>query len=135
MEWKFVEGLRYTQQHEWVRQEDGGIATVGVTDYAQDQLGKIVFVELPEAGREVQKGENIVVLESVKTIADVYAPVGGTIAAVNEELLDTPELINEDPYQSGWIVTISPDNPGELEQLMSREEYESFVREQEEGAE
>ena len=135
MEWKFVEELRYTQQHEWVRQEDGGIATVGVTDYAQDQLGKIVFVELPEAGREVQKGENIVVLESVKTIADVYAPVGGTIAAVHEELLDAPELINEDPYQSGWIVTISPDNPGELEQLMSREEYESFVREQEEGAE
>lgn len=117
--------LRYTDQHEWVRLE-GDTATVGITDFAQDQLTDIVFVDLPDVGRAVQAGESVCVLESVKSVADVYAPVAGEVAEVNEALQDQPEKVNESPYEDGWLFRIktggdAPDN------LMDADAYTKFL--------
>ncbi len=133
MSWSFMDGLKYTRQHEWARLDgEGSTVTAGITDYAQDKLGKIVFVELPEPGNPIKAGDSMAVIESVKAVADVYAPVSGTIVSVNEALEDMPELLNEDPYNEGWIIKLEMENAGELEGLMSKEEYEKHVQQEEE---
>ncbi len=124
------EGLKYTKEHEWI-QVDGGVGIVGITDYAQNELSDIVFVELPEVGQKVAKGERVATLEAVKTVADVYSPVTGEVIEVNERLADEPDLINRDPYGDGWIVKIKIENPDELNDLLSAEEYEKLVEEEE----
>ena len=116
------ENLLYTQEHEWVR-GDGNNAIVGITQFAQDQLGDIVFVELPEVGTVIEKETPFGVVESVKTVSDLYAPVSGTVKAVNQELESSPEQVNNAPYGSGWIIEIEISDKNELEKLMSPEEY------------
>ncbi len=116
------EELRYTEDHEWVKLTDGEVQ-YGITDYAQEELGDIVYIELPEVGEEVEKGDMIGVVESVKTVSDLYAPISGTIKEVNDALEDSPETINEDPYGDGWIVTIEYEDKSEYEGLMDAEEF------------
>lgn len=123
---KVIDGLYYTKEHEWVKVE-GGVATVGITDHAQDLLTDIVFVELPDTGKEVGQGQPACVVESVKSVSDVYAPVGGTISEANMELEAAPEKVNEDAYGEGWMFKLSGINEAELESLMSAEEYNAFV--------
>jgi glycine cleavage system H protein len=118
----FPEELQYTKEHIWVRVE-GGKAVVGITDYAQSELGKITSIELPEVGDEIQQEDSFGSIEARKTVADLYAPLTGTVLELNEELLDNPALLNEDPYDSGWILVISLDDPEELTLLLSAEEY------------
>lgn len=118
--------LKYTNEHEWVRIENH-VGTVGITQYAQELLGHVVFVELPEVGREVKKMEAVAVVESVKTASDVYSPVTGKIIEINEDLNKSPSLINEDPYGKGWLFKIEIKNPKEIEELLSAEEYEKLI--------
>jgi glycine cleavage system H protein len=113
---------RYTEQHEWARQEERGV-TVGITDFAQDQLGDIVFVGLPAAGDEVRAGAPLGEVESTKSVADVYSPVTGTVVESNPELESAPELINSDPYGKGWLVIIEPAEDGSIDELLSAEDY------------
>ena len=120
------EELRYSADHEWVKVE-GKQVIVGITEYAQSELGDIVFVELPEVGTEVVMEEELTEIESTKTTSPVLAPVSGKIVEVNEELKESPQLINEDPYGKGWIVTLQMTNPDDLENLMSAKEYEEFI--------
>ena len=123
---KVPEELRYRETHEWVRVEDG-VAVVGITDYAQEELGDVVYVELPEIGRKVAAGEAVAVIESVKTASDIYAPVSGEIVAVNEALAEHPEKVNEDPYGEGWLFKIKPKDPAELEALLDAEAYKKLL--------
>ena len=118
--------LRYTSEHEWLRQEEDGGVTIGITDHAQTALGDLVYVELPEVGQEVEAGGEMAVVESVKAASDVYAPIGGEITAINEDLSDDPEKINADPYGDGWIVRMQPSGDGET---MSPDEYQAFLDE------
>ena len=129
MNWEIRSGLKYTRTHEWVSR-DGDLVTVGITDYAQDMLKDIVYVELPEAGQEAQAGEKLVVLESVKAVSDLYAPVDGEVVEVNEALLDQPELLNEDPYGAAWVVKIKVAAGYENPELMVEDEYAAFVKEE-----
>ncbi len=122
------EELKYSKDHEWVRVE-GDIAVVGITDYAQSELGDIVYVELPEVGTKVQKGDTVATVEAVKTAADVYSPVSGEVVEVNSSLEEHAELINKDPYGEGWIVKIKMSNPDELGELLSAEEYKKLIGE------
>ncbi|OEF98416.1 glycine cleavage system protein GcvH [Desulfuribacillus alkaliarsenatis] len=124
------EELKYSKDHEWVIVE-GKRAKIGISDYAQDSLGDIVFIELPEVGREITANENIGVVESVKAVSDIYIPVSGTVVEVNEALEDSPELINESPYDEGWICIIEMSDSSELEQLLSAKEYDGFTKEEE----
>ncbi|RQW88618.1 MAG: glycine cleavage system protein GcvH [Geobacter sp.] len=124
----FPEELQYIKEHIWVRVE-GGKAVVGITDYAQSELGKITSVELPEVGDEIQQADCFGSVEARKTVADLYAPLTGTILELNEELLDNPALLNEDPYDSGWIMVVSLDDPEELTLLLSAEEYAEALEE------
>ncbi|WP_338755137.1 glycine cleavage system protein GcvH [Moraxella lincolnii] len=117
--------LKYVASHEWLRQEDDGTITVGITEHAQDLLGDIVYVELPEVGREVSADEEIAVVESVKAASDVYAPISGEIVAINEELEDAPETINTDPYGDGWFFRIKPDNAEDFDGLLSADDYKN----------
>ncbi len=125
---KVPEELKYTKEHEWVK-VDGDVAIVGITDYAQSELGDIVYVELPEVGRKVEKGEAVATIEAVKTAADVYAPVSGEVIEVNSALEEHAELVNKDPYGEGWIVKIKMSNPDELNELLSAEEYRKLIGE------
>ena len=118
----FPKELRYSREHEWVRVE-GNRVTVGITDYAQSQLGDVVFVEIPAVGGAVAAGKTFSVVESVKAVSDIYAPVSGSIVAVNEELADTPEVVNSDPYGKGWIAVIELANPAEINELMDSDAY------------
>jgi len=120
------EDLQYTKSHEWVRMQ-GGTATIGITDHAQEELGDVVFVELPEEGATIEAGESFGTAESVKAVSDVYAPVGGEVVEVNSSLEDAPEKINEDPYGGGWIVKLRTSDEAEL---LSPEEYEELVKEE-----
>jgi len=120
--------LKYSREHEWVRVE-GNKATVGITDFAQHELGDVVFVELPAKGAAVTAGKGFSVVESVKAVSDIYAPVSGTVTAVNDALTDAPETINEDPYGAGWIAVIEMSNPGELASLLDSADYEKFTAE------
>lgn len=121
------EDLRYTQSHEWVRLEDDGSITVGITDHAQEQLGDLVFVETPEVDSEVEAEAAVAVVESVKAASDIYAPVDGAISDANGELADEPELVNTDPYGKGWLYKMNPTNGPQVEQLMDYEAYRGFV--------
>ncbi|HHV60615.1 MAG TPA: glycine cleavage system protein GcvH [Clostridiaceae bacterium] len=125
---KVIKNLKYSKDHEWVKVE-GNKAYIGITDYAQHALGDIVFVELPETDTEISGGDAFAVVESVKAAADVYSPVSGVVLEVNEELLDAPERINEDPYES-WIALIELSDPDEVEELMDAVEYEKFCSEE-----
>ena len=115
--------LKYVASHEWLRQEDDGTITVGITEHAQDLLGDIVYVELPEVGENVSADDEIAVVESVKAASDVYAPISGEIVAINEELEDAPETINTDPYGDGWFFRIKPDNAEDFDGLLSADDY------------
>ncbi len=123
--------LKYHKEHDWAR-IDGDIATLGVTDYAQEALGDIVYIELPEVGTEVTAGTTYAEIESVKAVSDVYAPLSGTIVEANDEVVDAPELINESPYEDGWLIKVKLSDPSELEDLISAEEYEQILAEQDE---
>ncbi|MFQ5794767.1 MAG: glycine cleavage system protein GcvH [Candidatus Bipolaricaulia bacterium] len=122
----YPKDLKYSDEHEWVRLEDGKVR-VGITDYAQDQLGDVVYIEFPQVGTEVQQGKSFIVVESVKTVSDVYAPASGTVVEINEALEDAPELINESPYEQGWMAIIAPQDVSELDALMDADAYEAFV--------
>jgi glycine cleavage system H protein len=121
--------LRYAKSHEWVRVE-GDLATIGITDYAQDQLGDVVYIELPEVGRTLQQEETFGSIESVKAVSELLAPVSGEVVEVNEELLDTPETVNEDPYSAGWMIIVRMDDPSEVKDLLTAEQYQAFVEEE-----
>ncbi|NLW22830.1 MAG: glycine cleavage system protein GcvH [Tissierellia bacterium] len=125
---RVIKDLYYTNDHEWVRVE-GDEAYIGIADYAQDQLGDIVYVELPEVGDEFSKEDAFAAVESVKAAADIYMPLDGTVVAVNEELLDDPALLNEDPYEN-WIAKIEIADKSQLDELMTGEEYEKFLDEE-----
>jgi len=118
--------LRYSTDHEWIR-VDGGKATIGITDYAQDALGDVVFVDLPEVGAAVDAAASISEVESTKSVSDIYAPVSGTIAEVNADLGDAPERLNEDPYGEGWICVIELTDPSQLDALLSAADYRELV--------
>ena len=119
--------IRYTRDHEWVRLEDDGTATVGVTDHAQEALGEVVFVELPEAGREVVDGEACATVESVKAASDVYAPLAGRIAEINEAIVEEPGLINSDAEGEAWFFRMEPSSDEAFEALMDEEAYQAFL--------
>jgi glycine cleavage system H protein len=121
--------LRYHREHEWVR-VNGGQATVGISDFAQDALGDIVFIDLPKTGTPVKAGQQIGEVESTKTTSTIYTPVSGTITSVNADLKDHPEVVNSDPYGKGWIVVIEVTTPAEIETLMTAAQYESFLANQ-----
>ncbi len=121
--------LKYTKSHEWVRSEDDGSVTIGITDHAQQLLGDLVFVELPEAGTEMSADEAACVVESVKAASDVYIPVSGEVIAVNESLADAPETINDSPYDDGWLIKVKLSNPDELNDLMDSDSYDAEIAE------
>jgi glycine cleavage system H protein len=123
--------LRYSEEHEWAT-VDENVATIGITDYAQEQLGDIVYIELPETGTQVTKSDKFGVVESVKAVSDLYSPVTGTVVTVNTGLPNTPEMVNEEPYGDGWMIRVEMSNPEELDDLMTAAEYEKFIEEAEE---
>ncbi|OQX56788.1 MAG: glycine cleavage system protein H [Thermotoga sp. 4484_232] len=120
---------KYTKTHEWIELSDG-TGTVGITNYAQEKLGDVVYVELPDVGKKVKKGEAVLTVESVKAASDVYSPADGEVVEVNETLNDNPGLINEDPEGKGWIFKIKVENPSQLDELLSEEEYKKFCEEE-----
>ena len=119
--------LRYSRNHEWARANDDGSVTMGITDHAQDQLGDLVYVEVPEQGQEVAADEACAVVESVKAASDVYAPIAGTVIAVNEALADKPEAVNQDAYGEGWLIRLKPSSSDALSALMDADAYRAFV--------
>ena len=123
----FPDDCRYTKDHEWVRLDDDGLATVGVTDYAQSELGDIVFVELEDEGTELAAEDSFGTVEAVKTVSELFAPIAGTIEAINEDLDGAPESVNSDPYGEGWMVKIRPANAGDVDALMSVDEYKHMI--------
>lgn len=120
--------LRYSEEHEWVKVE-GEKVRIGITDFAQSELGDIVFVELPEVGDEIQADEPFGSVESVKTVSELYAPISGKVVEINEDLDDSPEFVNESPYEKAWMVVIEPANAGDVENLMTAEQYEEMIKE------
>jgi glycine cleavage system H protein len=120
------EGLRYSSDHEWAR-VDGGEVRIGITDYAQDALGDVVFVELPEVGAQVKKGDSFAEVESTKSVSEIYAPVTGTVTQVNSELGDNPERLNDDPYGEGWICVITVADQSEVSELLDGEGYRALI--------
>ena len=123
MSFETPDDRRYQESHEWALETDG-VVRVGITDFAQDELGDIVFVELPDEGDEVTQDEAFGVIESIKAVSDLYAPVSGEVVAINEDLFDAPELVNDDPFGDGWMLEIDPSDESELENLLSPAEYE-----------
>ena len=121
--------LKYTKSHEWVRDENDGTVTIGITDHAQELLGDLVFVELPEPGSEMSAEDAVCVVESVKAASDVYMPVSGEVVETNDTLADTPETINDSPYDDGWLIKVKLSNPDELEDLMDADAYEAEIAE------
>lgn len=120
--------LRYTKEHEWVKIE-GNTAIIGITDHAQHELGDIVFVELPEVGDTVALEQGFGSVESVKTVSELYAPISGTVAAINDELSDSPELVNESPYENAWMIKVELSNLEEVDALLTPEQYEALIAE------
>lgn len=123
------DNLKYTKDHEWVRLE-GDVAVIGVTDYAQEQLGDIVFVELPDSGEELKEGETYGAVESVKSVSDCFSPVSGKIIDSNSSLQDNPERVNEDCYGEGWMIKVEVDDQTAIDSLLSNEEYETYIKEE-----
>lgn len=117
---------KYTKEHEWAKLDEG-LGAIGITDYAQEQLGDIVYVELPQPGETVSQFDAFGIIESVKAASDLMAPLGGEVLAVNEELADRPELVNEDPYGAGWMLKVQPEDESEMDALMTAEEYEEYL--------
>lgn len=121
--------LKYTSSHEWVRHDGDGIVTIGITEHAQDLLGDMVFVELPEVGEAISTGDDVAVAESVKAASDIYAPITGEVVEVNEDLEDSPELVNSDAFGDGWMFKVKVEDMGELEDLLDAEGYENSIDE------
>lgn len=119
--------MKYTQDHEWIKIEEGDVAVIGITDYAQNALGDLVYVELPEAGKQVKKGDHFAVVESVKTAAEVYTPVSGEVIAVNNDLSGDPALLKK-PLEEGWIARVKMTNPAELDGMMDKPAYDEFLK-------
>ena len=119
----------YTREHEWLKLEDDGSVTIGITDHAQEALGELVFVEVPEAGAQFSSGDACAVVESVKAASDIYCPVSGEVVAVNEDLADEPEKVNSSPYDDGWVFRLQPEDATVLDELMSATDYERFLTE------
>lgn len=119
--------IKFTEDHEWIRMEDDETGVCGITDYAQDQLGELVFIELPETGSEVSQGSEAAVIESVKAAGELKAPVSGTIVEVNEALADEPEIVNNDPQGEGWFIKIKVQDASELDALMDEDAYQEYV--------
>jgi glycine cleavage system H protein len=130
---EYPEELRYTSEHEWAAEEPDGTVRVGITDFAQDALGDVVYVDLPEEGTEVRAGEPFGEVESTKSVSDLYSPVTGKVIGRNATLAETPELVNRDPYGEGWMITIEPSEGGQLEGLLDAEAYRRMVEEADEG--
>lgn len=128
---EFPEGLKYSKEHEWVLVEDK-IAIIGITEFAQHELGDVVYVELPEVGEKVVKDDPFGAVESVKAVSDVFAPVGGTVVEVNDTLPESPETINDDPYGDGWMIKVEMTDKDDLKDLMSAEEYAEYIEQQKE---
>lgn len=126
----YPEELFYSKDHEWLK-VDGNRGTIGITDYAQDELGDVVYVELPKVGDEFKAGDNFGTVESVKSVSDLYIPVSGKVVEINEELDGAPELVNQDPYGKGWMIVVEMTDPDETSDLMNASEYEAFVKESE----
>ncbi len=126
-EGRHPDDLRYTSEHEWARW-DGDLVRVGITHFAQDQLGDVVYVDLPVTGAQVKRGQPFGEVESTKSVADLFAPVSGTLEQRNEALEDQPELVNRDPYGAGWMIAIRPDEPGEFEELLTSDEYRGLIQ-------
>lgn len=125
------EGFRFTREHEWAFDQGDGTVTIGISHYAQDALGDIAYVEVPAVGDSLEVEQEFGVVESVKSVSELYAPVSGVVVAVNEALEDAPELVNSSPYDQGWIIRIRINDPRELDALMSAEDYEDYLQEQE----
>jgi len=119
--------LRYTAEHEWVRVDEDDTILVGITDYAQDALGDVVYVELPKEGQNIGKDEPAGVVESTKSVSDIFSPISGKVVEINDGLESNPEFVNEDPYEEGWMFRIKPANTAEFDELMSAEQYEEFI--------
>lgn len=126
---KFPDDLKYTSSHEWVKVEDDGTVTVGITDHAQQALGDIVFIDLPEPGTQVSARDEVAVVESVKAASDIYAPISGEIVAINDKLVDAPETVNGAPYDGGWFFRIQPDDLTELDDLLDVDGYKEVLDE------
>ena len=122
--------LKYLATHEWARLEEDGTVTVGITDHAQDALGDVVYVELPEGGQDLSSGDEAGVVESVKAASDIYSPVSGTVVAINEVLDDEPEKVNQDPYGDGWFFKVEPTDTGELEEMLDADAYTEVCEEE-----
>ena len=122
-----MSGVRYTKDHEWILMEDGDVGVIGITDYAQDQLGELVYVELPTVEDSVDAGGEVVVIESVKAAGEVKAPVSGTVVAINEALVDEPEKVNNDPMGEGWFIKLKISDSGELDALMDEDAYKEYT--------
>ncbi len=123
---EYPKGLKYSREHEWVSVEAGDTGVIGISDFAQNELGDVVYVEVPELGEKISKDDPFGAVESVKAVSDLYAPVSGTVTEVNDALPDTPELINEDPYGEGWIIKVTLSDADELDDLMTPEEYTEY---------
>ena len=123
----YPDDIRYTKEHEWIRDNGDGTATVGITDFAQGELGDIVFVELNDEGTELEQDDSFGTVEAVKTVSDLYAPVAGSIAEINPELEDHPELVNDDPYGKGWMIKMKIKDAKDIEKLMSAKDYQEIV--------
>ena len=126
MSFEVPEDCRYLDSHEWAREEDG-LVRVGISDFAQDELGDVVYVELPAAGDSLAAEDDFGVVESIKAVSDLYTPVSGTVVSTNDQLIDAPELVNESPYGEGWMLELDPDEEGEFEQLLSPEAYRDQI--------
>jgi len=126
---EFPEELKYTEEHEWVMVEEE-LAVIGISDFAQDALGDVVFVELPEIGAVLEAGKAFGVVESVKAVSDIYAPVSGTVEEINEDLLDAPEIINTSPYEDGWMIKIRMDDVADADALMNADDYQALIAEE-----
>jgi glycine cleavage system H protein len=127
---EFPEDLRYARSHEWVRLEEGGEVVMGISDFAQDALGDVVYVDLPEVGRTLEAGVAVAEIESTKSVNDIYAPIAGTVVAVNEALFDAPEAVNTDPYGAGWLVRIAPAGDVDLTALLEAAAYRSLTEQE-----
>ena len=126
-ELNFPDDLKYAEDHEWTKLENGEV-TIGISDYAQDQLGDVVFVELPQAGDTFEKGQEFGTVESVKAVSELFLPIGGEVLAVNEQLEETPELVNNEPYSGGWMVKIKPNDASDIDGLMTKDAYLDMLK-------
>jgi glycine cleavage system H protein len=124
---RIVSDLKFTKEHEWIEIKEDRLAIIGISDFAQEQLDDIVSIELPKAGSVFRQGQTIAIVDSVKASSDIYAPISGEIIEVNEDLIEKPEMINQSPYDLGWIVKIKPSNMEEFESLMTKEQYDRYI--------